>query len=289
MNEIPNKKVIPFQTKKFNKNSYFRCLNLGYMKYAIASSAVIPLRPEPSEKSEMLTQVMFGECVEFFETTGNWAKVITAFDAYEGWIDKKMMIEISETEFLNLSKNVFVLPDLFAVAIDDNNTHYLLPAGSSLPGFNTADLSFLIGSKKFRLKQKPLDVDKSQRMTICNIATSFLNSTYLWGGKNPFGIDCSGLSQVCYKIAGLPIPRDASKQVNNGTPVSFLENSKPGDLAFFDNDESNIVHVGILLNPNKIIHASGKVRIDTIDHQGIFNNDLQKYSHKLRTIISIID
>ena len=260
------------------------------MKYAIACSAVIPLRPEPSEKAEMLTEIMFGEHVEIFETTGNWAKVRNAYDGYEGWIDKKTLVEISESYYisLKLKSGHYVIANLFSYAIDEKESAYLLPAGSTLPEFNEEDLSFKIGAKHFCLSQQPAFRGNTIREIIINSAQTFLNSPYLWGGKNPFGIDCSGLSQVCYKIAGIALPRDASQQVKSGVPVSFLENAKPGDLAFFDNDEGNITHVGIILGSGKIIHSSGKVHIDTIDHQGIYNNDLKKYTHKLRVIMNVV-
>jgi len=260
------------------------------MKYAIACSAVIPLRQEASEKSEMLTQIMFGEHVEVLKLAENWANIRNAYDGYSGWIDKKTLVEISEKQFnkLNKPKAVFVLPDLLSYAIDENNSSYILPAGSSLPHYNSKNLSFSLGDKKFILKQSPQKLKKSSRENICNSALAFLNSAYLWGGKNPFGIDCSGLSQIVYKIAGVRIPRDTGKQVSAGVPISFLFETKPGDLAFFDNDERNIVHVGIILSPDKIIHASGKVRIDTIDHQGIYNSELQRYTHKLRVLINVV-
>lgn len=263
---------------------------MNIMKYAIACSAVIPLRPEASEKTEMLTQIMFGEHLEVFGTVGNWANVRNAYDGYLGWIDKKTLLEIDEKQFLKLNEfgNVSVLSDLFSIATDENNIEYILPAGSSLPYFNSKDLSFNIAQKQFKLKNTPDVNNKSNREIICNSALQFLNAPYLWGGKNPFGIDCSGLSQVVYKIAGITIPRDASKQVAAGESVSFLSETKPGDLAFFDNDEGIITHVGILLNPNKIIHASGKVRIDTIDHQGIYNSNINKYTHKLRVVMNMI-
>ncbi len=237
----------------------------------------------------MLTEVMFGEHVEILETTGNWAKIRNAFDGYEGWSDKKTLVEISETNFieLKLKSNPFVLPNLFGYAIDEKESAYLLSAGCTLPEYNEEELSFKIGSKRFCLSQPPAFRGNTIREIIINSAQTFLNSPYLWGGKNPFGIDCSGLSQICYKIAGIKIPRDASQQVKIGVPVSFLENAKPGDLAFFDNDEGNITHVGILLSPAKIIHSSGKVHTDNIDHQGIYNNDLKKYTHKLRVIMNV--
>ncbi|MFQ3326821.1 MAG: cell wall-associated NlpC family hydrolase, partial [Salibacteraceae bacterium] len=126
------------------------------------------------------------------------------------------------------------------------------------------------------------------RSKILENALLYINSPYLWGGKSPFGIDCSGLAQMVYKIAGKKLPRDAYQQAEIGTTLSFVEEAEDGDLAFFDNEEGSIIHVGILMNENEIIHASGKVRIDKIDHQGIFNVDTNTYSHKLRLIKQII-
>jgi len=110
----------------------------------------------------------------------------------------------------------------------------------------------------------------------------------LWGGRSPFGIDCSGFTQIIYKMAGIKIPRDASQQVHVGTALSFVDETQPGDLAFFDDEEGNIVHVGILWKRNKIIHASGKVRIDNVDQFGIFNVDTKRYTHKMRVMKKII-
>ncbi len=116
----------------------------------------------------------------------------------------------------------------------------------------------------------------------------FLNAPYLWGGRSPFGIDCSGFTQLVYKLNGYQLPRDASQQVELGTPLSFVEEAEPGDLAFFDNPEGKIIHVGIILEENKIIHAHGKVRVDRLDHSGIYNVDRKLHTHKLRVIKKII-
>jgi cell wall-associated NlpC family hydrolase len=115
-----------------------------------------------------------------------------------------------------------------------------------------------------------------------------LNAPYLWGGKTPFGIDCSGFTQMVYKLNGYHLSRDASQQATQGEALSFIEESEPGDLAFFDNEEGNIIHVGIIMENNYIIHASGKVRVDRLDHLGIFNPETQKHTHKLRVIKKII-
>jgi cell wall-associated NlpC family hydrolase len=116
----------------------------------------------------------------------------------------------------------------------------------------------------------------------------YLNAPYLWGGKTPFGIDCSGFTQMVYKLNGYHLLRDASQQASQGIPLSFIEESEPGDLAFFDNEEGNIIHVGIMMENNYIIHASGKVRIDRLDHLGIYNADTNRHTHKLRVIKKII-
>ncbi len=118
-------------------------------------------------------------------------------------------------------------------------------------------------------------------------AARFLNCPYIWGGRIPSGIDCSGLTQLVYKIHGIAIPRDSWQQSEAGTVVSFLEEAENGDLLFFDNDKGKISHVGILMAQGLVIHASGRVRIDRLDHQGIYRDDLKRYTHKLRTIVRI--
>jgi cell wall-associated NlpC family hydrolase len=123
---------------------------------------------------------------------------------------------------------------------------------------------------------------------LLNTAFMFLNAPYLWGGKTPFGVDCSGFTQMVYKLNGHKLMRDASQQSKQGEALSFIEESEPGDLAFFDNEEGNIIHVGIIMEDNYIIHASGKVRIDRLDHLGIYNAEANKHTHRLRVIKKII-
>jgi len=128
----------------------------------------------------------------------------------------------------------------------------------------------------------------SQKKHLINNALIFLNAPYLWGGRTPFGIDCSGFTQIIYRLQGIKIPRDAYQQADLGTPLNFIEESEEGDLAFFNNNEGKIVHVGLIMKNNQIIHASGKVRIDKIDQKGIFNIEKNKHTHKLRIIKKLI-
>ena len=124
---------------------------------------------------------------------------------------------------------------------------------------------------------------------IINNAMKYLGAPYMWGGRSPFGIDCSGFTQVVFGMCGITLKRDAYLQAELGNTIDFINETKTGDLVFFDNDESKITHVGIMIEDKQIIHASGEVRIDSIDHNGIYNENAKKYSHKLRIIKRIID
>jgi gamma-D-glutamyl-L-lysine dipeptidyl-peptidase len=252
--------------------------------YGICNLAIIPLRIEPSDRSEIVSQVLFGEHFEILETQKQWSKIKLQFDDYEGWVDSKQYQTISETDYKNLSKEAIVLnSDLIEYITAPNNLLMPIPLGASLSFLSHNDIN--ISNYEFEgLKisgQKP-------KSNLINTAFMYLNSPYLWGGKTPFGIDCSGFTQMVYKLNGYKLLRDASQQSNQGEALSFIEESEPGDLAFFDNEDGNIIHVGIIMDDNYIIHASGKIRIDRLDHLGIYNAETNKHTHKLRVIKKIV-
>lgn len=251
-------------------------------RFGICLQTFIPLRKDPSEQAEMVSQILFGETFQIMDQTKTWCQVICAFDGYTGWFDLKLLDEINEVQY-NKANDSLLCSHKNIDFIFDLNDECMQPlvAGSSLP-------SFLLSSKEAKFKYDPNPEDAIDKLDITTLCVQFINAPYLWGGKTILGIDCSGLCQVVYKIMGTKIPRDASQQVKLGQSVSFINEAKAGDLAFFDNEEGLITHVGIIIAPNKIIHASGKVRLDNLDHQGIFNTDTQKYSHKLRVIRRIL-
>ncbi|TDD97095.1 C40 family peptidase [Flavobacterium cellulosilyticum] len=248
--------------------------------FGICNLAIIPLRIEPSDKSEIVSQVLFGEHFVILEQMKQWSKIKLQYDHYEGWVDSKQYQIISESEFNQLSDDVIVLnADLIEYITAPNNLLLPIPLGASLSFLNHTDINIpnfnFEGTKTSGIKSKDC---------ILNTAFMYLNAPYLWGGKTPFGIDCSGFTQMVYKLNGYQLLRDASQQSKQGEALSFIEESEPGDLAFFDNEEGNIIHVGIIMKDNYIIHASGKVRIDRLDHLGIYNADINKHTHKLRVI-----
>nr|WP_319399249.1 C40 family peptidase [uncultured Carboxylicivirga sp.] len=259
------------------------------MEKSICTYGFIPIRKEPAEQSEMVSQILFGESYSIQERTEKWCRILLHTDKYEGWIDSKLVCKLSEKSvdlWQTSAKWCVPGPFIKIVSEPDKTTHYI--SGGSLIHMNAADRSsFTIGTKEFYISSN-YNIDKSVG-GITDVAYSFINVPYLWGGRNFFGMDCSGFVQVVYAIKGIQMPRDASKQVNIGSMVSFVEEAKAGDLAFFDNEEGKIIHVGMCLGKGQIIHASGKVRIDKFDHQGIFNNESNTYTHKLRVIKRIIE
>ena len=252
--------------------------------FGICNLAIVPVRSEPSDRSEIVTQLLFGEHIEILERQNQWSRIKIQFDDYEGWVDSKQYQEISEANFNQLSNEAIILnADLIDYITSPDNLLLPIPLGASLSFLNNSEINTsnfdFEGTKTSGVKPKS---------ALINTAFMYLNAPYLWGGKTPFGIDCSGFTQMVYKLNGYKIHRDASQQAHEGEPLSFIEESEAGDLAFFDNEEGNIIHVGIIMDNNYIIHASGKVRIDRLDHLGIYNPELNKHTHKLRVIKKII-
>ncbi|WP_406683817.1 C40 family peptidase [Seonamhaeicola sp. MEBiC1930] len=249
------------------------------MQYGICSLSIVPLRCEPTDTSELVSQVLYGDFFKVLEQRKNWSKIRIAFDKYEGWIDNKQYLEISEENYKCLNSEPPKLSfDLVEFIQDSNNQLHPILIGSTLNG-----LSFLNHS----YDGNTIEGNKN-KSNIIQTSFLYINSPYLWGGKTPFGIDCSGFTQMVYKLNGYKLFRDASQQATQGEALSFIEESEPGDLAFFDNSEGVITHVGIIMKDNYIIHAHGKVRIDRLDHSGIYNIDKKTHTHKLRVIKKIL-
>lgn len=236
------------------------------MEKGICNVSIAPLRAENSDRSEMVTQMLYGETADILEVNNNFTKVRMHYDNYEGWMDTKQITPVSDDTFSKRKTNL--VTETFMSAMSDSGK-ILLSLGSEV---------------KFDTTATKRSADLRESIIIC--AKEFLNTPYLWGGKSFFGLDCSGFTQIVYKIHGVKILRDASQQAEAGEALTFLEEAQAGDLAFFENSEGRIVHVGIILEGQKIIHAHGKVRIDSLDSSGIFNKDQNKHTHKLRFIKS---
>ena len=238
------------------------------------------MRMENSHQSELVSQLLYGECFKIKTEKKEWLQIITLSDNYSGWIDQKQIRFIPKTdaELITFKENSY------SEKLIDYIENSEKKLSSLVIGSNLGACRWL-GDKYDETILSSIPKNKS---SLLKTALLFLNTPYLWGGKTPFGIDCSGLTQMTYRINGYKIPRDASQQAELGETLSFIDESDAGDLAFFDDDEGKINHVGLLLENHYIIHAHGKVRIDRIDQTGIYNLDTNQHSHKLRMIKKLI-
>ena len=248
------------------------------MQYGLCNHSIVGLRQEPSDRSELTSQLLYGELFKVLEHRKKWSKIRLSFDKYEGWIDNKQFQWIEKSDYSRLSsQDEIFCADLVNLITDANKKLQPIVLGSILNA--TASLNHHFDGERL--------IGKKNKEQLIETALMYLNAPYLWGGKTPFGIDCSGFTQMVYRLNGLKLMRDASEQSKQGDALSFIEESSPGDLAFFDNKEGAIIHVGIIMENNHIIHAHGKVRIDLLDHTGIYNVDRRIHSHNLRVIKSI--
>jgi hypothetical protein len=241
------------------------------------------MRSVASDKAEMVNQILFGEHFKVLENQKKFSKIRLAHDDYEGWICNKQWISIEKENYNKLQKET---PTLSTDILDIIKHEQFQPIvmGSTLPSYKSGH-AFL--SEEIYLFEGFTTQGFTEKKYIIENALMYLNTPYLWGGRSPFGIDCSGLTQMVYRLQGIKLPRDGYQQ-EAGRTLKSLGESEAGDLAFFENKEGKVAHVGIIMENNNIIHASGKVRIDKLDKQGIFNNDLNTHSHKLSFIKSII-
>lgn len=247
--------------------------------YAICPLMIVPIREFASHKSEQISQMLYGEVCFVIKTEQNWSYIRTDFDDYEGWVDTKQLVVISSKVYKEI-KNT--LPR-YAIDFVDLVQHSVNKdfIQSICIGATVSNAPFL---GQVFLGEIQQGVSKQ---SIGEIAHRYLNAPYLWGGKTPFGIDCSGLVQMVYKLVGIALPRDAYQQAQVGQEVR-LEDAQMGDLAFFSDENGKIIHTGILLTNKMIIHSHGKVRIDTLYSEGIYNEEYKKYTHRLSFIKRIL-
>lgn len=253
------------------------------MERFVCENVFVPLRAGPSHKTEMLSQALFGETYSIIEKAGSWIKIGTLFDNYRGWIDSD---HLQHSPVEDDSKGMTLNRSLLCYRNDD--TKLVLEAGCEIYNPDFEKKTFKAGRNSYRTAA---DFDNTYVLTTDSFpdtALKFINSPYIWGGRLPSGIDCSGLTQLVYKIHGIAIPRDSRQQAEAGTGIDFIDATRPGDLVFFDNELGRISHVGMIISHGLVIHASGRVRIDRIDHQGIFKPEKKGYSHKLRLIRRIL-
>lgn len=270
------------------------------MKYGISHLSIVPVRHLPGDSSEQVSQLLFGEHFTILEVREKWVCIECAHDRYRGWIDFKqfkpltepdyMALEASEHYFTNEAVSIaHILPDPQSADAFNSLTDpgQILVAGSILPFYSGGTCS--ISGSLFQVTGIPVKASVSDGGLLQYFSSIYMNCPYQWGGRSPFGIDCSGLTQLYGRFAGLKLPRDASEQALQGMKVPAINEAENGDFAFFENISGKVIHVGLIIGKNKILHASGQVRLDSLDAEGIFNHDTGLYTHKLSTLRRLVE
>ena len=260
---------------------------MDFVDYGVCRLSVVPIRSTPADASELISQLLFGEHYSVLKTSDDrkWCYVQNAFDDYQGWIDIKQHNSISKAFFDQISNSEYkICTDLFSRILYKKEVVHVT-VGAVLP---------LLSNPLFEMEEQLAFTGEAKSLhrrwnaeQLINLAKKYLNAPYLWGGKTPLGIDCSGFTQQVFKVAGYQLKRDSSEQVLQGNTIS-LDDALPSDLAFFTNQDGKMNHVGIVLKDGEVIHASGKVRIDQIDQKGIFSHELNAYTHNLFKVKRIL-
>lgn len=255
------------------------------MRFGICPLSVIPVRSQANNQSELLSQLLFGEMVEVVDKKGKqWLKVRGLADNHFGWIQSNQLEEIDEKSSKKLITDFAFALDL-SQSIRGNNHHFQIPIGARLPQFD--GLRFSLFGQNYEYSGQavsPQELKRNVFELLPKIARKFLNIPEMKGGRTPFGLDSSALIQHIFGFIGVNLPRMAELQIEFGENIDFVEQIQEGDLAFFQNRKGKVSHVGMILNGGQIIHSFGRVRIDMLDHYGIFDEQTKKYSHKLRLV-----
>ena len=255
------------------------------MPHLVCIVPVCPMRATASHRSEQVSQLLFGDVAEIIGLEGDFVQLKYLFDDYEGWCQRSQLAEINASQFGGL-------PELLSAGktneVELNGKLMNIPVGCSLGHIKNNLATWEFYNVQYKGKLIAPGEHLNDVKLLKELALQFLNTAYLWGGRSVYGVDCSGFCQTIFRFIGIPLLRDAYQQASQGEAIGFLQEANLGDLAFFDNDEGKITHVGMLLDQETIIHASGRVRIDAIDHQGIVNVETGLHTHKLRIIKRIL-
>lgn len=248
--------------------------------YGLCHLSIIPIRASAAQPGEQLSQLLYGDLYKITDHRKDWSKIRVIHDKTEGWILNTQVKAISKTHYKEIKAVKHPAYSNELISFVSEHANHLTPI---LLGSVVQNAKYLKQTYEGELVS-----GKSKKENLISTSLQYLNAPYQTGGKTPFGIDSAGLTQMVYKLNGHQLPRSPKEQATKGEVLSFVEESTPGDLAFFDNKEGDIIHVGIIMQNNHLIHAYGSVRIDRLDQTGIYDLEKGTYTHHLRVIKKIL-
>ncbi|MGB5497525.1 MAG: C40 family peptidase [Maribacter sp.] len=277
---------------------------LGKKTKAIINISVANLRSNPSHSSELATQSTLGTIVKVYKKEDDWYYVQTP-DQYLAWVDAGGIALADEQKAENWNgdeKIIYTQTYGHAYLGPDENTSIVsdLTAGNLLTILKYADNNYIVrfpdGRNAYVRKNEAEPYDawlknlNPTNETLVSEGKALMGVPYLWGGTSTKGVDCSGFTKTIYFLNGMVIPRDASQQVHTGKFIDStksFQNLVEGDLLFFgrkatDTTAEKVVHVGMWIGDNEFIHASGRVKISSVEKTSK-NYDEYNLNRYLRT------
>lgn len=254
--------------------------------FGITITTSISIRTNPDHKSELLSQLLFGESFTIIQKIEDWLLINTLPVNLQGWIPDHSYLPVKSPGLNPGDPGCYINLEMATISpINYSGYPISVTPGSTFPCKPEIGKDFKLGTRSYRFEspvpEAPVITDN---YNMDALALIFIHSPYLWGGRCLFGIDNSGLIQLVYKMRGISLPGNLAELVQLGKSVPFAHDAQPGDLAFFENKEGEIIHAGIITKPNKIVHCYGSVREDLLDHAGIYDPREEKYLFYLRVI-----
>ena len=253
-------------------------------RYALITNTIVPLRADAADESEIMTELLFGDTFQILDQKHQWRYIRADADGYEGWIDEKAYVLLTDKQHRESTAGQAVyLLDTVGELEWPGGYRQKLVKGCRLPGYDALSGSVQVGNVRLRVHGRTI-TGHHELYRVLEIAASYMYAPYLWGGKTDFGMDCSGLTQMSFRLAGYyDLPRNARDQIHEGELVDF-DRRMPGDLAYFASKSGKITHVGLVWTDGLILHAHGQVHLDPLQVDGIFSRKFNRLSHHLVAI-----
>ena len=253
----------------------------------ITRLSVANLRAQPAHSAELVTQTLMGMPLQILDENDGFYRVKTP-EGYYAWVDNAGVSIMNNTVYkdwitqpkiitTSLFGSIYAQPDNTSLPVSDFVINDVFSLLSEEKGF--AHLQYPDGRTGYISSKDYILLDEfigtvhhyTTGYDVVNYARHYLGIPYLWGGTSSKGLDCSGFSKTVYAQMGYLLPRDASQQARIGMPVEITEDFNqlaPGDLLFFGrivNGKRKITHVAIHMDKGRIIHATGEVKIESLN------------------------